>query len=66
MPELEILEAKVPVRTPVLVEAEADRESARGSHRSPAGSAAPCSAALATFSRRTWPSFSTGPKTRRG
>ena len=53
MPELEVLEAKVPVRTPRLIEVESRAQQSGASPRSPAGSAAPCSAALATSSRRT-------------
>ena len=50
MPELEILEAKVPVRTPVLVK---EAETASSRLGPPAGSTARCSAALVTSSRRT-------------
>ena len=51
MPELEVLEAKVPVRTAVLIRGRSRRQ--RGPAPSPAGSAARCSAAPATFSRPT-------------
>ena len=51
MPELEVLEAKVPARTPRL-EPEPPRSTARGTD-APAGSTARSSAAPATSSRRT-------------